>query len=86
MPLVVVTDIKLQLILPFHSSRDGKSKTTENNSPRDALQWLLLPLVICIFPCNRSQSQAEEPPAITPQLELGSCPERHRFVPRKKHS
>lgn len=42
------------------------------------------PWLFCIFP----SSQEAEPGrgAITPQLELGSRPERHRFVPRKKHS
>lgn len=49
MPLVVMMDIKLQLTLPFHSSRDGKSKATKNNSPRDPL------LTVCIFPSSRSQ-------------------------------
>lgn len=65
MPLVVMMDIKLQLILPFHSARDGKSKATENNSPRDPLLivWIVL-----------SEQQAEEPSALLCSQEKALLP------------
>lgn len=86
MPLVVHDGYQATVNPAFHSSRDGKSKATKNNIPCDPLQLplLLLPLIICIFPSKQEPEPGRG--AITPQLELGLCLERHHFVLRKKHS